>query len=508
MVKNFLILILTIFLCIKGSSQFIIQNWEQSKSDYFHTLLPQTNNNQFQFLVLRDIQQLTTFVESAQILTYNFNGQLIDSVNLPRGFEPNLGPPAKHGHNYYWVSIFSDTIGSNSNLKGTYLLKFDTLFNCIQKVQIGAINSQFKQPSNTIIINNCIFFTIKNVVTNELKLLKYSTNLIPLDSISATGPKFANWLEKTESQNIMLSGLGFPAAPSNIGQQKIIVDTLLNLLDVFTLDSLTYITAGGSVVTGCSAQIGVDNLFFKVIPITKNKNFIIGTFPVPYNNNCNSRENIVHSVIDNSNEVINTTLISDTTKEIRYADGTNYATYSNNYIYTVASEGYFGWILDNNNTSILVTKSDTLANLIWKKSYGNDMFYRPVSIIQTLDSGFLISGIRYDYQNTAYTGVAQGFILRLDKNGDMISTGIKDNENAHYSSFKCYPNPSKDFIKIDVPFVNEYEVYVYNVLGELLMQEKKFKNLTELNTQALSTGTYILKIKTKDTWLNGKFIKE
>jgi hypothetical protein len=49
---------------------------------------------------------------------------------------------------------------------------------------------------------------------------------------------------------------------------------------------------------------------------------------------------------------------------------------------------------------------------------------------------------------------------------------------------------------------------VYNVLGELLMQEKKFKNLTALNTQALSTGTYILKIKTKDTWLSGKFINE
>ena len=90
----------------------------------------------------------------------------------------------------------------------------------------------------------------------------------------------------------------------------------------------------------------------------------------------------------------------------------------------------------------------------------------------------------------------------------MISTGIKDEANKNYSSFKCYPNPSKDFIKIDVSFVNEYEVYVYNVLGELLMQEKKFKNLNSIDTQALSPGTYILKIKTKDTWLNGKFIKE
>jgi len=149
-----------------------------------------------------------------------------------------------------------------------------------------------------------------------------------------------------------------------------------------------------------------------------------------------------------------------------------------------------------------------MGNLIWKKSYGDDMFYRPISIIQTLDSGFLVSGLRYNYQSPAYLDIGENFILRLDKNGDMISTGIKDNESTHYSSFKCYPNPSKDFIKIDVPFVNEYEVYVYNVLGELIIQENKFKNLTALNTQALSAGTYFLKIKTKDTWLSGKFIKE
>jgi hypothetical protein len=308
-----------------------------------------------------------------------------------------------------------------------------------------------------------------------------------------------------------LQEMVFPAPPLISGPQKIIIDTLLQTNSIFNFDSLTYVTAGGSPVTGCSSQIGVDMLFFRTIPITTTKNFVLGHYDVVYNASCNRRYNLVHSVIDNTNKIIQTTLISDSTRGIRYIDNTNYVDVKDNYIYSVSSAGYEGFngnFLDTINTSILICKSDTMSNLIWKKSYGDDMFYRPVSIIQTLDSGFLISGLRYNYQSPAYFGVGENFILRLDKNGDMISTGIKDNKNTHYSSFKFYPNPNKDFIKIDVPFVNEYEVYVYNILGELLMQENKFKNLTALNTQALSTGTYILKIKTKDIWLSGKFIKE
>jgi hypothetical protein len=504
MLNKSIIFILAIFLYTKGSSQFIVQNWEQSKSDYYHTILPQIKNDRFQFLILKDNNFSTTYREKHQILTYDLNGNFLDSINLPKGFVP-ISFPSKINGSYYWSSLYIDTTVASPNTQDAYLLKFDSLFNCVSKKKISTLFNTSEYPSNVIEINNKLFVSIRN--NNDFKLYKLDTLLNKVDSLFQSGLHLISELLPTKDKNILIAGEGFPS-PQMSGSQKIIIDTMLHISNVFTLDSLTYVTAGSSALTGCSSQININPDFFKIIPITPTKNYITGHTSVIYDSICNYRKNIIHSVIGNNNKILNTVLINDMFRDVRYADNTNFVYYNQRHLFTVGSEGYNGWFVGNNNTSILVTKSDTMANLIWKKSYGNDMFYRPVSIIQTLDSGFLISGIRYDYQNTAYTGVAQGFILRLDKNGDMISTGIKDEENKNYSSFKCYPNPSKDFIKIDVPFVNEYEVYVYNVLGELLMQEKKFKNLTVLNTQALSAGTYILKLKTKDTWLSGKFIKE
>ena len=507
--KKSIVIILAIFLYTKGSSQFIVTQ-QSTVLDYFSVLLPQKTNNKFQLLVLRDKNQFLPITKKHQILTFGINGQLLDSIYIPKGFNP-VSFPIKSDDFYYWSAVYYDTLAASINSQDAFLLKFDSLFNCIEQKKLNNLTQTIEIPSNVIKINNKLFVAVKNFINNDLTLYCLDSQLNKRDSVTFSGNYDAIELRKTFDEKILIAGNGFPVPPLISGPQKVIIDTLLQTNSVFNFDSLTYVTAGGSPVTGCSSQIGVDMLFFKTIPITSTKNFVLGHYDVVYNASCNRRYNLVHSVIDNTNKIIQTTLISDSTRGIRYIDNTNYVDVKDNYIYSVSSAGYEGFngnFLDTINTSILVCKSDTMGNLIWKKSYGDDMFYRPVSIIQTLDSGFLVSGLRYNYQSPAYLGIGENFILRLDKNGDMISTGIKDEENKNYNSFKFYPNPSKDFIKIDVPFATEYEVYVYNVLGELLMQEKKFKNLTALNTQSLGTGTYILKIKTKDTWLSGKFIKE
>jgi hypothetical protein len=505
--KTLLIIALAVTINNKGYSQFIVTQ-QPTVEDYFSVLIPQSKANRFQFLALRDVNQSQPTRKNHQIMTYDFSGQLLDSVNIPRGFSL-VGFPLKSNGYFYWSGVYLDTLTAIGTSQDAFVLKFDSLFNCIEQKKLNNLSQTIEIPSNVIKINNKLFVAVKNFINNELKFYCLDNQLNKRDSVTLSGFYNVSELRQTFDNRVLIAGNGFPPiAGAGGGAQKIIMDTLLNINTVFNLDSLTYVTAGGSVVTGCSSQIGVDFLYFRIIPITSSKNFILGHYDVVYNATCNYRSNLVHTVIDNNNQIIKTTLISDSIRDIKYADNVNNVDFKNNNIYSVGSAGFSGGILQTNNSNILVCKSDTMGNLIWKKSYGDDMFYRPISIIQTLDSGFLVSGLRYNYQSPAYLGIGENFILRLDKNGDMISTGIKDEENKNYNSFKFYPNPSKDFIKIDVPFVNEYEVYVYNVLGELLMQEKKFKNLTALNTQALSTGTYILKIKTKDTWLSGKFINE
>lgn len=502
-----LFIFLTVTLYFNGYSQFIVTQ-QPSVVEYFSAVLPQSKNNQFQLLVLRDYYQTSTIRKNHQIITYDFNGQLLDSINIPKGFNPVSFPFKSSGY-FYWSAVYYDTLVSPPNSQEAFVLKFDSLFNCIERKKLNTLTNTIEIPSNIVKINDKLFVSVKNFINNNLEFYCLDTQLNKRDSIILSGNYNVIELRKTFDNQILIAGSGFPpTAPAGGAAQKIIMDTLFNVNNVFNLDSLTYVTAGGSTVTGCSSQIGVEALYFKAIPISSSKTFICGSYPVVYNSSCNDRNNLVHSTIDNNNQIIQTTLISDSTRGIKYADNINYVDVKGNYIYSVGSAGFNGGILQTSNSSILICKSDTIGNLIWKKNYGDDMFYRPVSIIQTLDSGFLVSGLRYNYSAPNYPNVGENFILRLNKNGDFISTGIKEDYYNNYIAFKCYPNPSRDFIKIDVPLVNNYEIYVYNLLGELLIEEKKFKNLTSLNITQLSAGTYILKIKTKDNWFSSKFIKE
>jgi hypothetical protein len=506
MKKKCSLIILAVFLYSKGNSQFLVFPQEKQRSDYYHTLLPQNSINTFQYLVIRDNNNFTPFREPHQILTYDLNGQFIDSVNLPRGFVP-IGIPIKLNGFYYWSTLYRDTTTSNPNIQDAFLLKFDAMFNCITKKRISNVINTSELPSNPIEINHKIFVSVQNFLNSDFKLYKLDTLLNKLDSVFQPNLHVISELQKTHDKKIIIAGNGFPS-PSLPGPQKTIIDTMLHISDVFLLDSLTYVTAGGTVVTGCSSQISIDVDFFKIIPITRVKNYIIGHTDVVYNANCNYRKNIIHAIIDNTNKIINTTLINDTTRGVRYADNTNSVIYNGQHIFTVGSEGYAGLLVQTNNTSILVTKSDTLGNLIWKKRFGDDMFYRPVSMIQTLDSGFLVSGVRYDYLNTPFSGSAQGFILRLSKNGELISTGIKEQKSANYISIRCFPNPTIDNIFIDVPLTDQYELYVYDVYGKLLYQNKQFKNLSSLSTAQLSSGIYLINVKSKTIDIIQKFVKE
>jgi hypothetical protein len=408
-------------------------------------------------------------------------------------------------------AVYSDTLASSVNFQDSYVLKFDSLFNYIQKKKLNNINQTIEIATNMININEKLFVGVKNFINNDLKIYCLDTQLNKRDSVTYSGNYDAIELRKTFDEKILIAGNGFPAPPLISGPQKVIIDTFLQTNSVFNFDSLTYVTAGGSVVTGCSSQIGVDMLFFRTIPITTTKNFVLGHYDVVYNANCKSRYNLVHSVIDNTNKIIQTTLISDSTRGIRYIDNTNYVDVKDNYIYSVSSAGYEGFngnFLDTINTSILICKSDTMGNLIWKKSYGDDMFYRPISIIQTLDSGFLVSGLRYNYQSPAYLDIGENFILRLDKNGDLISTGIRENNSTSFSSVSCYPNPSKDIIYFDVPFTQQYEILIFDVFGRFVYQNSEHNNSKPINTQFLSSGAYFYKIKIKENYITGKFIKE
>ena len=101
-----------------------------------------------------------------------------------------------------------------------------------------------------------------------------------------------------------------------------------------------------------------------------------------------------------------------------------------------------------------------------------------------------------------------GLAAGLDKNGDLVSVGIKENNASNFNPIKCYPNPSKDVIYFDAPFMQHYELLIYDVFGRLVYQNNEYENLKSISTQFLSSGAYYYKIKLKDNYVSGKFIRE
>lgn len=512
MKKKTIFFILTVSLYYRGNSQFLVLQ-QKPYVNYFHTILKQTTTNRFSFLVERQYPASSNLRARHQIVTYDFNGNFIDSVNLPKGFVP-ISFPLKYNNSYYWSCIYADTAVSQSSTQVAFVLKFDNNFKCVAKTRMSnVINPTSDYPSNIIEVNSKLFVAI-NSYTNYSKIYRVDTLLNKLDSVFFNSGANAIEIQKTPTNKIMIAGYNFPplGAFGSSGSQKVIMDTSLKILDTFVLDSLTFVTAGGSVVTGCSSQIGVSGIFsFKILPITSSKNFILGRFGVVYNNSCSTRVNIVHSIINNNNKVLNTKLINDTTRNVSYIDNVNFTDFKNNFIYSVGTEGYnyqIQSILQPQKTSILVCKSDTSGNLVWKKRFGDDMFYRPVSIIQTLDSGFLVSGIRYNALQTSYPNIGESFILRLDKDGNLISVGINENSNSNFVLFKCYPNPTSDIIYFDVPLITNYQLVIYDLLGKVVYSNSDYCNSCAVSTLNFNSGLYMYSIKTKQSLFTGKFIKQ
>ncbi|MDO8999640.1 MAG: ice-binding family protein [Bacteroidota bacterium] len=92
-------------------------------------------------------------------------------------------------------------------------------------------------------------------------------------------------------------------------------------------------------------------------------------------------------------------------------------------------------------------------------------------------------------------------------------TGINELKNSSSSNaISIYPNPFTSSLKIDLNNSltgNNVEVMIYNVLGELVMNESVTKQISTINTSNLSSGMYFYKIlENNKTIQSGRLISQ
>ena len=88
-------------------------------------------------------------------------------------------------------------------------------------------------------------------------------------------------------------------------------------------------------------------------------------------------------------------------------------------------------------------------------------------------------------------------------------TGIKDATNNF--DFTVYPNPATDNLIIELSATNtlhNLSISIYDIQGQLILQQQLNKVKTELNISGLAKGVYVVKVYNESNTSISKFVKE
>lgn len=112
-------------------------------------------------------------------------------------------------------------------------------------------------------------------------------------------------------------------------------------------------------------------------------------------------------------------------------------------------------VLSTNTNSVILSKTDSLGNLLWEKSFISDT--RGRSLIETNDSGFVL---------LARKGSNKTIVIRADKNGDTLWTNTisGDHEWGVIKGFEMIENKNGDYIILGYSSVGDPD-------GQLWMAE-------------------------------------
>jgi hypothetical protein len=150
-------------------------------------------------------------------------------------------------------------------------------------------------------------------------------------------------------------------------------------------------------------------------------------------------------------------------------------------------------ILPGGNTftnCLLVVQSVSL-------SIGTDSQFEKIYSFYHSSSKFPIA--EYNYQ-TSISGTVTNTSFNMEVSLPALTTGLNDLDKIE-NQILVYPNPAKDWIRIDG--LTEAAVEISDITGKILIKE----NLSDaVNTKGLSPGLYIIKISSERGTVTKRFI--
>ncbi len=149
------------------------------------------------------------------------------------------------------------------------------------------------------------------------------------------------------------------------------------------------------------------------------------------------------------------------------------------------------------NRDVWLLKTDEDGNIIWDITFGGSEEDLAYSIQQTNDDGFILAG----YTRSYGAGNKDAYLIRLGSEVDVNDHLLPNVANQHYL-YQNYPNPFNPETTISFSFQNNsnVELSVFNIKGQLvetLVNEFKLAGEHSIiwNAENQASGIYFYKLK-------------
>jgi hypothetical protein len=119
------------------------------------------------------------------------------------------------------------------------------------------------------------------------------------------------------------------------------------------------------------------------------------------------------------------------------------------------------------------------------------------------------------------TGLGKTYTLKLgvknncsslvvwnQRNIKVIASYVSPCSSSQQRLFEVYPNPAVDKVSIKPAHEEAFEVEIYNLTSEKVINERSKGNALELNISALKAGVYLLKIHSESTFETHRLVIE
>ena len=117
-------------------------------------------------------------------------------------------------------------------------------------------------------------------------------------------------------------------------------------------------------------------------------------------------------------------------------------------------------------------------------------------------------GSAYHYQdNTAPNSTVFYRLQQVDKIGQAFYSSTA-RLTVNSLPLTVFPNPARGAIHLTIPATSQAQVFIYDIAGKLVYQNKNFSSANTIATDTFSKGTYTIHLKDNDGWKVSSFEKE